>query len=176
MTHNTSTTVPQKLVALVNRLGPFWAAFPDDDTEARQLRGERCAEFLKNEGASIVEIWPAGGGFINVLAGFEVDDRHWVVWTGIDACGVDPCRDLTIEAMAECYAESNGDHYVWEPPAEPETPQFTASLYGSVEAAQEAEAKHWLREHRIEVADRVRELESPETLRKVADLIGHTPK
>jgi hypothetical protein len=114
--------VPARLRTLVDELGPLWASLP-----AGMPKLEACEALLKQRGAKATLIWHSGGGFMHALGVFEEGGYPWVVWTGIDACGVEPCSGYTEEAIVESFGqtldnpENSPNAYLWEKPETSET-------------------------------------------------------
>lgn len=114
---------PQGLRELADHLHAFWYVLPESSQEKR---AGLCVHFLKALGVSDAFEWHSGGGFCHALAGVEVEGCSYVVWTGIDACGVNPCVSLKRSDLVEAFGNPAFGE-VYEPGAAAEGSSSPAS-------------------------------------------------
>lgn len=115
---------PHALRECVDQLHAFWGRLSEHPQEERAAM---CAHFLRALGHADAFDWHSGGGFWHALAGVEVEGRAYVVWTGIDACGVSPCASLAPFDLVEAFGNPEfGEAYERSAPAEG-TPPATSS-------------------------------------------------
>lgn len=116
---------PHALRELVDQLHAFWDRLPEHPQEERAAM---CVHFLRALGHADAFDWHSGGGFWHALAGVEVEGRAYVVWTGIDSCGVNPCASLAPSDLVEAFGNPEfGEAYARSAPVEDSPPSATSA-------------------------------------------------